>query len=73
MGAAAELVVAQRGEQVRFGAPSRELDRCDAPTPGGDREERASVDDLAGTRHVIHAQELDPFDVADDRDAHARW
>jgi len=69
--AMSELVIAECGEEVRLGAPARELNRRDATSSRGHRHGRGALDDLAGARDVIDAQELDPFDVADDCDAHA--
>ena len=72
LGAMAQLVVSERGEEVHLGPPARESDRGDPTAAGRNRDDRGPLHDLAGSRHVIDAQELDPFDVAHNRDAHAR-
>ena len=64
------LVVAERGEQRGLAREPRELDRRDRAAAGGLLEGVARVHHLAGARHVAHARELHPLDVAHDRDPH---
>ena len=67
-----ELVVAERGQEEARAGEARQLDGSDGATacrllPGLER-----VHDLARRRNVVHAHELDPLDVADDRYLHDR-
>ena len=70
-GAAAALVVADRGEEVDLGAEPRELDRGDArapPAASSQNSVASAISPRSGSRG--DAGELDPLDVADDGDAH---
>ncbi len=67
-----ELVVAQRGEERGFAGQLQELDGRDGPAAGRLRPGAVGVEDLTGVRHALDPQELDPLDMTDDPDAHAR-
>ena len=65
-----QLVVAECGEEHRFGTETGELDRG---RPSASADLLPIVDgvrDLAPRRHALDAAEPDPFDVSDDGDAH---
>src|ERR671910_105578 len=70
--AGAELVspeaAVERGRALEPG----QLDGRDAPAARGLRPPFACRHDLAGLRHRLHAEELDPLDVPDDRHVHGR-
>src|SRR5690606_32987188 len=66
----AEQVVAKGREEQRLGAPAGELYRCHGAAACGDLEERGAVDDVAGGRYAVDAQELDPLEVTEDGDTH---
>ncbi|HEY5951865.1 MAG TPA: hypothetical protein VIV40_40495, partial [Kofleriaceae bacterium] len=70
MRAMAERVVAEGTEKATAGAPAGELDRRDAAATRGNRQRRFTVDDFAGARYVLDVNELHPFEVTDDGDAH---
>ena len=63
----AELVVAERGEEVD--SPPVSLAICTAataPPPAGCCQAWARLDDLAGARKTLDRRELRPLDMADD-------
>ena len=70
LGAMAELVVAQGGQEQTAPRQPRELDRRDRTAPAGFFPRVAGVHDLAGRRHPLDTRKFDPFDVSDDRDPH---
>jgi hypothetical protein len=72
LGAVADLVVPERRVQGTTARELGELDGGHGPAPTGLLPELGYVHDLAGRGHVVHASELDPLDVPDDRDSHAR-
>ncbi len=51
---------------------ARELDRGDSAAAPGQLPALGGVDDLAGGWQAIDPRELDPLDVADDRDPHGQ-
>jgi hypothetical protein len=67
-----ELVVPERGEEVRLVGEQRELHGCDAATPAGLLPLVEGVRDLARGRHAVDAREANPLDVPDDCGAHQR-
>src|SRR5262249_4938101 len=58
------------GEEVGAAGQLAELHRRDGPAAGGLGPVLGDVHDLAWMRHRRHAEELDPFDVPDDRQSH---
>src|SRR5205823_3441518 len=64
-----KLVVAEGGQEEALASEPRELHRRDRSAAGRLLPGLDGVDDLARRGHVVHARELDPLDVADDRDA----
>jgi len=72
LGAMAELVISERREEHGLGAPSRELDRRNAPTTSGHGDDGGALQDFTSPGYMVHSQELHPFDVTDNRNAHAR-
>jgi hypothetical protein len=70
--AVAERIVAKCREEQCLGPPASKLHGSDGATTGWHFEHRPCVHDVAGGRYVVDARELDPFDVTDDSDAHAR-
>ena len=71
LGAAAELVLGQRGEELGLAGELGELHGGDGAAAADLLPPLGRVHDLAGRRHVRHARELDPLDVADDGDTGA--
>ena len=65
-GASAELVLAERGEEVAGPGELRDLHRRDSAAAGRLGPRLAPVGDLPRRGHVIDLDELDPLDVADD-------
>ena len=65
-----EVIVAERGQEQALAGESRELDRRYGSAAGRFLPRLARVDDLAGSRRVVHAREFDPLDMPDDRDLH---
>jgi hypothetical protein len=71
-GAVAELVVAERGEEGAIAGEPGQLHGSDRAAASGFLPRFAGVDDVAGGGHARDADELDPLDMSDDGDAHAR-
>src|SRR6185436_1785725 len=71
-GGAAEIVVAERGEELGAAGELGELDGRDGAAAADLLPPLGRVDDLAGLRHVRDAGELDPLHVSDDGDARHR-
>ena len=67
---AADLVVAERGEEVAGAGQAGELLGGNAPAPARLLPRVRGLRDVAGERHARDAQELDPLGVAHDGDAH---
>jgi hypothetical protein len=63
----ANLVVAERGQEQAFARELCELDRSDGTSPRRLLPTVERVDDLARGGQTPDRRELDPFDVADDR------
>jgi hypothetical protein len=63
------LVVAEGREEGRPARGARKLDDGDAAPAGGFLPRLARLDDLAGRGNALDANELQPLDVPDDRDA----
>ena len=63
---AAELVVAERGEEVGRAVEVRELHGGDRAAAGGLLPRLERVDDLARRGHMLDPDELDPLHVPDD-------
>ena len=68
--AAAELVVAERGEEEARAGEVRELDGGHRAAACGLLPRLARVDDLARGGQLVDARELDPLDMSDDSDLH---
>jgi hypothetical protein len=68
--AVAELVVAERREEMDAAVEVRELDRGDRPAAGRLVPALERVHDLARPGHLLDADELHPLDVADDSEVH---
>src|SRR5258707_810849 len=65
-GAPAELVVAERGEELDGAVEVRELCGHYGPAAGCLLPDLQSVDDVARLGHVLDADELHPLHVTDD-------
>src|SRR5262245_5794174 len=70
VGAVAELVVPQGGEEPATPRQARQLHGGHGAAASWLLPGVEGVDDLAGGRHARDARELDPFHVPDDRDLH---
>ena len=68
--AAPEVVVAERREEARLAAEVEELNRSDGAAARSLRPRLRRMDDLAGPRHFLDADEVDPLDVSDDGGSH---
>ena len=68
--ASAELVVAERREEVDAAVEPRELDRRDRAAACRLLPALERMDDLAGAGHLVDPDELHPFHVAHDSDVH---
>src|SRR5207248_1479712 len=62
-----ELVVAERRQEEALAGEARELDRRDGASARRLLPGLEGMHDLARRGYMVHARELDPFDVADDR------
>jgi hypothetical protein len=65
-----ERVVSERGEEHRLAGEARELDGRHRPSSARLLPALERVHDVARRRDALDTHELDPFDVADDRDLH---
>ena len=70
MGAPAQRIVPERGEERGGPGKSGELDGRDTASAGRLLPALACGDDLPGAWDVVDADELDPFDVTEDGDSH---
>jgi len=70
--APADLLGSERGEEEHAVREQRELHGCDCAAAARLLPRRLRMNDLAGMRHVLDLDELDPLDVADDSRSHAR-
>jgi hypothetical protein len=71
-GAGPVRVVAERREELAVPRQSRQLNGSHRPAPGRFLEAVGGVDDLAGTRDVVHVGKFDPFDMSDYGCTHRR-
>ena len=69
LGAMAQLVVAERGQEEALSGQPCELDGGDGSTARRFLPGLGGVHDLARRGHAVYTRELDPLDVADDGDA----
>ena len=70
VGAVAELVVAERGEEGGLAAQLGQLHGRHGPAPTRFLPDLARMDDLTGQRHTLDAYELDPLHMSDDCRSH---
>jgi hypothetical protein len=69
-GTAAEVVAAERGEEVSRPVEVRELNRGHGAATGRLLPGLERVDDLTRLRHLLDPRELHPLHVPDDGDVH---
>src|SRR5579862_4330749 len=68
--AAAEVIVAERGEELALPVEQRDLPGHHGTAARGLVPGRATVRDLSGRGHAWHPDELDPLDMTDDCASH---